>query len=201
VKKYLIFIIGFLLLMAGLILKISLCHNMKYWGNITAISRIAILFGLGLICMIPISYLSEKKKFSDSKIGWLIFNSKKVVFLILFLGVVFGLDWIGQKINYKIRDYYLSKNTETTTGTIRGIKSLDLVKVGYEKFCIVDFVIDNKLVEQGLMLKYAKKDNDYFKRFKTPKISGQNLAVDRLKGNRVEILYSKKYPSFFRINE
>jgi hypothetical protein len=131
----------------------------------------------------------------------LIHNGKKVLFIVLFLGVVFGLDWIGQKLNYKLRDYYLSNNTEQSIGVIRNIKKVDYVKVGSERFYVIDFIIDNRTVTQGLMIKYADKDNDYFNRYKKPKLTRQNLTIDYFKGSQVEILFSKRYPSFFKINE
>lgn len=121
--------------------------------------------------------------------------------LILLLAAVIGLEKLGSHINYKLRDYLLSKKTESTIGFVKGIKRIDTVKMGYEDFYVIDVIINGKIQSTGLPIKYADKDNDHFDKINNPKLDRNNLTIVKLKENQVEILYSKIYPSFFRINK
>lgn len=104
-------------------------------------------------------------------------------------------------MNYKLREYYLSNNTGTTIGFVKEFKHIDIVRTGSEKFFIIDFEINNKIQSNGLMIKHAKKDNNYFARFTNTKMIDNDMNIDKLKGLEIKILYSNKYPSFFKIQE
>ena len=194
-------IIGILLLIFGLILKITLTHNIDYWGFSKNISIIS--FIIGLVILTPFHLLDsshkDNKKIKSSKL----ILSK--VLNVIVIGVLFvcglGLEKFGNYLNYKVRDYYLSQKTESTTGIISGIKRIDIVKVGHADFYEINFKVNGENYSNGLLIDYAEKDSEYFDKFRKPIISNNNLTLGKLKGNQVQIIYSKRFPSFFRIGD
>lgn len=77
-----------------------------------------------------------------------------------------GLEKFGNYLNYWVRDYYLSQETEITTGIISGIKRIDIVKVGQADFYEIYFKGYGENYSKGLLIEYAEKDSEYFDKFK-----------------------------------
>jgi len=194
-------IIGFLLIIFGLILKITLTHNIDFWGFSKNISIIS--FIIGLVILTPFHLIDSSAKDSKKTKGSKLIFSKALnltVIAILFVCGL-GLEKVGNYLNYKVRDYYLSQETGFTTGIISGIKRVDIVKVGHADFYEISFKANGEKYSNGLLVDYAEKDSEYFDRFKEPQIRNNTMTIVKLKGNEVRIVYSKKFPSFFRIGE
>lgn len=192
-------IIGILLIVFGLILKIILSHNIDYWGFSKNISIIS--FIIGLVILTPFHWLDSSHK--DNKKTK---NSKLILSKVLNLVVIailfvcgLGLEKFGNYLNYKVRDYYLSQETEITIGIISGIKRINIVKVGHADFYEINFKVNGEDYSNGLLVDYAEKDSEYFDKFRKPIISNNNMTIGKLQGNQVQIIYSKRFPSFFRI--
>jgi len=192
-------IIGILLIVFGLILKITLSHNIDYWGFSKNISIIS--FIIGLVILTPFHLIdSAHKDTKKTKNSKLILSKALNLFVIAILFVCgLGLEKFGNYLNYKVRDYYLSQETEITTGIISGIKRIDIVKVGHADFYEINFKVNGENYSNGLLVDYAEKDSEYFDKFRKPIISSNNMTIGKLKGKQVQIIYSKRFPSFFRI--
>lgn len=194
-------VIGFLLLLFGLILKITLTHNIDYWGFAKNISIISFIIGLIILTpfhLIDSSYKDSKKVKSSKLLISKVLNLTVIVFLFV-CGL--GLEKFGNYLNYRVRNYYLSQETEITTGIISGIKRIDIVKVGHADFYEISFKANGDNYSNGLLVDYAEKDNEYFERFINPKISSSTMTIEKLKGNQIQVVYSKRFPSFFRVAE
>jgi len=189
-------IIGILLIVFGLILKITLSHNIDYWAFSKNISIIS--FIIGLVILTPFHLLDSSKTKNSKLILSKVLNL--VVVAILFVCSL-GLEKFGNYLNYKVRDYYLSQETEITTGIISGIKRIDIVKVGHADFYEINFKVNGENYSKGLLVDYADIDSEYFDKFRKPIISNNTMTIGELKGNQVKIVYSKRFPSFFRIGE
>lgn len=194
-------ILGILFLIFGLVLKTILTHNIDYWGFAKNISIIS--FIIGLVILTPFHLLdSSHKDNKKTKSSKLILSKVLNVIVIAILFVCgLGLEKFGNYLNYKVRDYYLSQETEITTGIIRGIKRIDIVKVGRADFYEINFKVNGENYSNGLLGDYAEKDSEYFDKFRKPIISNNNMAIGKLQGNQVQIIYSKRFPSFFRIGD
>jgi len=194
-------IIGVSLLVLGLTLKIVLTHNINYWGFSKNVS--IILFIIGLISLTPLRFMDSSenayKKNKSSKIILLSALNLIVIAVIFVCG--FGLERFGSYLNYKTRDYFLSHNTENTTGVIHGIKKIKIVKVGQADFYEIDFKANGKIYSNGLLVDYLIKDNENFDKSGKTEISENTMDISKLKGKIVKIVYSKRFPSFFRIEE
>ena len=192
-------IIGLLLIVFGLILKIALTYNIDYWGLSKNISIIS--FVIGLVSLTPFHLIDssnkDSKKVKGSRLIFLKVINLVVIASLFVCGL--GLEKFGNYLNYKVRDYYLSKETEITTGVISGIKRINIVKVGHADFYEISFKANGEIYSNGLLVDYADKDNVHFDKFKKPIISNSTLTIGRLKGNQTKIAYSKRFPSFFRI--
>ncbi|NPV51650.1 MAG: hypothetical protein HPY60_10725 [Candidatus Methanofastidiosum sp.] len=132
---------------------------------------------------------------------WVTRNVKQIIILILLFISILGFEKIGENLNYKLREFYLSNNTIKTVGSIKGIKRIEIVRIGRQEFYTVNFIVEKELKTYGLITKYAKKDNQHFDNYINPKFTNGTMIINRLKGAEVEVLYSKRFPSFFRIIE
>lgn len=192
---------GILLIIFGLVLKTLLTHNINYWGFSKNISIIS--FIIGLIILTPFHLLDsshkDNKKTKSSKL--ILSKSLNLIVIAILFVCGLGLEKFGAYLNYKVRDYYLSKETGTTTGIISGIKRIDIVKVGHADFYDINFKVNGENYSTGLLVDYADKDNEYFDKFKKPIISNSTMTIGKLKENQTKIVYSKRFPSFFRIVE
>ena len=200
-KTRLKYIVGFAIIIFGLLLKITLNHNMNYWG-LTKTSTI-ILLAIGLAMIFPFENertIQKNKKTLNSK-RRILKNTKSILFLGLLLIGIIGLEKIGKELNYYLRNYYLSHNTENTIGFVKGIKKIDIVKTGHAEFYMIEFNTTEKRILQGLMVDYAERDNSFFEKFKQPSFNGNEMTINNIKGNEINIKYSKKYPSFFQIDK
>jgi hypothetical protein len=194
-------IIGALLLVFGLILKITLTHNIDYWGFSKNISIISFIIGLILLTPFRLIDSSDKdsKKTKSSKL--ILSKGLNLIIIAILFVCGLGLEKFGNYLNYKTRVYFLSQNTESTIGIISGIKRINIVKVGEADFYEISFKVNRENYSNGLLLDYAEKDSEYFDKFRKPEITKNTMAIGKLKGSQVNIIYSKRFPSFFRIGE
>lgn len=147
-------------------LKITLSHNIDYWGFSKNISIISFIIGLSLLTpfhLLDSSHKDNKKTKNSKLILSKVLNL--VVIAILFVCSL-GLEKFGNYLNYWVRDYYLSQETEITTGIISGIKRIDIVKVGQADFYEIYFKGYGENYSKGLLIEYAEKDSEYFDKFK-----------------------------------
>jgi hypothetical protein len=200
-KKNLIYIVGIILIIIGLILKIILNHNIEFWRFAKGTS--IFLFAVGITVCLPFEFIKgfQKQEFKSSPLKWVTRNVKQIIILILLFISILGFEKIGENLNYKLREFYLSNNTITTVGSIKGIKQIDFVRLGRQDFYTVNFIVGKELKTYGLITKYAKKDNQHFDNYINPKITNGAMTIKKLKGAEVEVLYSKRFPSFFKIIE
>jgi hypothetical protein len=194
-------LIGITLLILGLSLKITLSHNIDFWVISKNVS--IILFAIGLILLTPTRILSTSnfslKKTSNSKM--IISKVLNLIVIALIFGCLLGLEKLGNYLNYNTRNFFLSQNTEMTSGTITGIERINILKVGYADFYLVDFKLNGEIYSSGLLVDYAEKDNANINRYSKSEISGKSMINYKLKGKNVKITYSKRFPSFLRIEE
>lgn len=196
-KRFIKYIIGFLIIVSGLTLKTCLNHNVNYWGIVKIISLLC--FIIGIAAFVPLGSVESKSHGSSSE--ELLKKMKWVgIAVIMVIGII-GFEKLGVKMNYKLRNYYLSYNTGKAVGTIRGIKRIEIVRGGHADFYVIDFSISGNTYYGGLQVKYADEDNNYFDKFIHPKVVNGGLTVSILKGDFVNIVYSKKFPSFFKVQE
>ncbi len=181
----------------GLILIVLFNHNMNYWIVITQLSRFLIIFGFGFI------FISVWEKFFD------IFNRKlekgsiKILILkilIILITFVFSFSFfnLGENLNYKLRNYFLSKNVIETNGNIENVIQLRIVKLANKDFYLINFYEGEKLLTFGVPINYAEKDN-YKLLDNMVHYDKKNLIVKPFKNLEVKIIYSKKYNSFVKI--
>lgn len=192
-------IIGILLIAFGLISKITMTHNIDYWGLSKNIS--IIFFIIGLVILTPFHLIDssnkDSKKTKNSKL--VLSKALKLTVVIILFVCSLGLERLGSYLNYRVRYYYLSQEIESTDGVVSGIKRINIVKLGHADFYEISFNVNGKNYSNGLLVNYAERDSEYFDKYGKTKISNSTLSVENLRGNQVQIIYSKKFPSFFRI--
>lgn len=187
-------------ILTGLALIAMLDHNIHYWAAVTEISFF--LFAIGLVIIIPFNDRKNNLKAKPQKVPSNQLNKlKQFGIAIILLIAVIGLEKFGAHLNYKLRNYYLSFDTEQTICYLNGIKRMDIVRGPHEDFYLVDFYIGGSLYSGALPEEYSRKDNKYFQRFSQPQIIGNGISIEKLSGHQAKVLYSKKFPSFFKIIE
>ncbi|TAJ15490.1 hypothetical protein DMA11_00950 [Marinilabiliaceae bacterium JC017] len=132
---------------------------------------------------------------------WITYHLKEISLAVVLLTAIMSLEFVGTTLNYKLRNYYLSHNTASTTGYIEGIKRISVMKKVSEEFYLIDFQTKTKNESGGLIKEYSERDNNYFNQFTTATPINKTLTIEKLKGKEVEIIYSRTFPSFFRINK
>lgn len=194
-------VIGILFIVFGLFSKITLTHNIDYWEFSKNISIIT--FIIGLVILTPFHLIDSSDKDSKkAKSSKLIFSKTLKLTVVVFLFVcALSLERLGSYLNYRVREYYLSQETESAYGIVSGIKRINIVKLGHCDFYVISFKVNGKNYSNGLLVDYAEKDREYFDKYGKPKISNSTLSKGNLKGNQVQIIYSKRFPSFFRIGD
>lgn len=111
----------------------------------------------------------------------------RIITLLGALVFTIGFENLGERANYHLRQLFLNQSVVQTIGKIDGLKRIDLVKAGEEDFYLVSFKLDQKTVQKGLIVDYAKKDGyevvDQITRIK------KTLFVPRINGRTVKIIY------------
>lgn len=193
--KNLAYIIGSFLVCIGFIFKSLFNHNLDHWVLLKYFCLLSIALGLSAI-LVPIEeeLLKKKKSAKASRAGG---NTFRVTTFLTVLILTLGLEKLGEIANYQLRTYYLNQSVVQTNGTIDSMKRIDLSKVGNEDFYLVNFEIDGKAVQKGLIVDYAQKDG--YKIVDQITRVDESLFVPIVKGRTVQIIYSDKFPSFFKI--
>ncbi|MDN3725513.1 hypothetical protein QRD02_14075 [Aequorivita sp. SDUM287046] len=200
-SKRLKIVIGIFSIVIGLTLKSLFNHNLKYWELIKYSSLFLFVIGLSIL-LFPLweewKY-KPKKKFKEQPTKWLVYYSKSVFALGFTLFTIIGLEKSGKYLNYTLRNYYLSSNSKITNGTIINYVRINLVKAGQEDFYLIQFNDGEKLIERGLLIDYSDWDND--KGSEDFKMTQNGIVVNKVKGGKVNIQFSERFPSFLKIVE
>jgi len=181
----------------GLILIVLFNHNMNYWIVITQLSTFLIIFGFGFI------FISIWKKFFVVFIRKLEKGSIKIQILkilIILITFVSSISFVnlGESLNYKLRNYFLSNNVIETKGNIENVLQLRIVKLANKDFYLINSYEGKRLLTFGIPINYVEKDN-YKLLDNMVHYDKKNLIVNRFKNLEVKIIYSKKYNSFAKI--
>ena len=198
-KKYLKYVIGISLIVAALILKSLLNHNIKYWELVKYSTILLSILGILVLLFSVWNNIREKPKKAFQKLPkeWLVYYLTNGTVLILALVAIIGIEKLGESLNFKLREYYLSQDTAKTTGILEDYIRFYLPKAEDEDFYLISFNIENQIFKKGLLVKYREKDGSYY----NGKIMLENnkLRVENMIGSKIEIEYSKKFPSFLKI--
>lgn len=161
-------------------IKATLNHNIEYWGQAKTWTVVFLIFGLvivGLPLLVKIDG-AKPNKFIDSPGKWIINRAIVIIIVALGVGMVIKMEDFAILTNQKLRDYYLSQDTETTTATIVGQVQIPYTirfRTSYQEFAVIRYSTDRETVEQG--------------------VEGRRLIA----GRELRIKYSKLHPSFFKI--
>jgi hypothetical protein len=181
----------------GLILIVLFNHNMNYWIVITQLSTFLIIFGFGFIL------ISIWEKFFVVFIRKLEKGSIKIQFfkiLIILITFVFSFSFVtlGESLNYKLRNYFLSKNIIETNGIIENVIQLRIIKIKQKDFYLIKSIKDKRVQIFKLPVDYVKKDN-YNLNNNLIKYDLKTLNIKSLKNLKIKIIYSNKFNSFVKI--
>ena len=113
--------------------------------------------------------------------------------------MVIGLEKSGKYLNYNLRNYFLNSDSKIAKGIIIDFVRIDLPKAGEEDFYLIQFNYGQKLIKKGLIIEYTVWDND--NESKNFKITDNGIVVNKIKGGKIDIMYSEKFPSFIKILE
>lgn len=175
---------------------------MNYWSFATVFSILS--FVVGLVLLVPRNLEktnSKEKKSLSHSMSKIVEKLKMLILIIVLFVVALGLERLGEILNYRLRDYFLNQNTAIVTGYAKGIKRIDLVKIGYEDFYMIDFNVGDKVQSSGLMLTYAAKDSGLFTGMNQYKNSESQLIINNLRSGKIQVKYSRKFPSFFKVDK
>jgi hypothetical protein len=192
-----IYILGIFMAIIGLILIVLFNHNMNYWIVITQLSTFLIIFGFGFIL------ISIWEKFFVVFIRKLEKGSIKIQFfkiLIILITFVFSFSFVtlGESLNYKLRNYFLSKNIIETNGIIENVIQLRIIKIKQKDFYLIKSIKDKRVQIFKLPVDYVKKDN-YNLNNNLIKYDLKTLNIKSLKNLKIKIIYSNKFNSFVKI--
>lgn len=168
------------MVLGGFLMKATLNHNINYWGQVKTWTIVLLIFGLVVVGLSFLMKVDNAKpnKFMDNPGKWILNRSIVIIIVAVGVGIVIKLEDLAVLTNKKLRDYYLSKDTETTTATVIGqIKIPYTIKLrtSYQEFSMIQYPTTKGVVEQGL--------------------EGRKLIA----GRQLRIKYSKIHPSFFRV--
>src|SRR5690606_6447559 len=105
----------------------------------------------------------------------------------------------GKYLNYNLRNYFLNSDSKIAKGIIIDFVRIDLPKAGEEDFYLIQFKYGQKLINKGLLIEYSDWDNkNQSKKFK---IKDKGIVVNKIKGGKIDIMYSENFPSFIKIVE
>lgn len=175
---------------------------MNYWSFVRGFSILS--FAVGLILLVPRNLEkinSPGKKSLSPRFGKVTAKLKTLILTVLLFAVILGLESLGANLNYRLRDYFLNHDTAVTTGYAKGLKRIDLVKIGHADFYLIDFKAGDKIQASGLMVTYAARDSELFTKMNQNKMGERQLIINNLRSGKVQVKYSKKFPSFFKVNE
>ncbi|MBU2950437.1 hypothetical protein KO493_06995 [Tamlana agarivorans] len=191
-------LLAILLILAGTTIKALFGHLAKNWANLESISLILYLIGFTLLLYNLVSRIdknNEEISFKNNPLKW-IFGRSFFIY-ILVIPVMVGLMYFSENLNIKIQEHFLKENTEKTIATFIGFeKQSYLIKYGKEtkEFAMFQYKTPNGIIYQGLPKKNFKPKKSSF----TVKNS-QLVISNKMTNQKVEIIYSKKYPTIFKI--
>lgn len=200
-KKNLNISIGIILIVIGLILKSFFNHDLEYWELIKYCSLILFVLGLSSLLFSVWEKWNRKpiKTFKQKPTNWILFYSKNIISFGLMLLMVIGLEKTGKYLNYNLRNYFLNSDSKIAKGIIIDFVRIDLPKAGEEDFYLIQFKYGQKLINKGLLIEYSDWDNK--NQSKKIKIKDKGIVVNKIKGGKIDIMYSEIFPSFIKIVE
>jgi hypothetical protein len=191
---------GIIIILIGLTLKAIFNHNIEYWFTIKNTCLVIFFVGLGIF-QFPIwnkiyNNISVSKK--ENKKKWLVNRTLKIVLILFYVSSVVILEKVGKRLNFELRNSYLSENTIKTKGKIIDYKKLDLVRTGEEEFYLVRFEHNGRILTKGILNDYDLWENENSQIYS---LKNCELKLNKVIGSTVEIEYSEKYPSFLRMTK
>jgi hypothetical protein len=204
-KGKLRYIIGGLLIILGLTLKSLLTHNIEYWGIVKTWTILLFIVGMVflLLNLLLRFDIQPEISFLKTPIKWLAQFLRTVVILVVIVGISVCFENLGSFLNRKLKNHYLSFDTEKGEGTLISIKTVTYrIKRAHEKrFYLIEYNTDNRTIQQGL--DFDEIDSKLLIKKSTVELSNNadKLNVNNLIGLKFTVEYSKKYPSFFRVVE
>lgn len=197
-RKNLYYIVGAFLITSAIVLKSTLNHNFEVWLTVKNTTLILLVLGVTSI-FVNIWGMVDSKNKSFRKLPFkeIIIKFINGLLIILMFLLVLGLENFSEFLNYKIRDYYLSKNTIETQGTINEYFRYYLPHMEDEDFYLVSFKVNDKTVDKGVLVDYCELDGQ--RNFEKIIFNENTLSVQSGIGSNVKIVYSKSFPSFFKI--
>lgn len=194
-------IVAALFILTGFLVKGFWEHNYKYeiWIWIQRSSFILLFSGF-LLLLYTISDRIWKKIFQINEsislgVKQLI---KHLSILVLTIALVYVFFPLGTSINIKLRDYYLKKETTTSTGYMRNTIKYEF-KFKSQLFILVDYSVNGEKKRAGLMYELIDHDkidiSEYLIDENIFGTKGPHIVGD----SKVKIRHSTKYPSFFTI--
>ena len=122
---------------------------------------------------------------------------------ILIIPIIISLFLTGQFLNNKLKNHYLEKETAETKATFIGFREQSyLGRYGTtmsEKFAIIKYKTNFGIITQGLKEEEFEKNKKHFK--SELNIGEKNSNGGKLNTRKATIIYSLKFPSFFKIKE
>tara|TARA_R110001632_G_scaffold64960_16_gene154277 strand:- start:2542 stop:3144 length:603 start_codon:yes stop_codon:yes gene_type:complete len=196
-------IFGIFFIVLGLLTKSIFGHLAENWANVQVVSIILYMIGLTIL-FYRIIVKSENRKgieFRKKPVKWIL---KRPLFIyILIIPIIISLFLTGQFLNNSLKDHYLEKETAETKATFIGFKEQSyLGRYGTttsEKFAIIKYNTNFGIITQGLKKEEFEKNKKHFKselNFGERNSNGGNLNI-----RKATIIYSLKFPSFFKIKE
>ncbi|TNJ40998.1 hypothetical protein KFZ70_04110 [Tamlana fucoidanivorans] len=191
-------LIAIILIIIGTTVKALFGHLALNWANLESTSLILYLIGFTILIYNLVSRIDKNRKelsFKKNPLKWIF--SRSIFIYILIIPIVIALIYLGENLNIKMQEYFLGQDTEKTVATFVGFEQQSyLIKYGREtkEFAMFEYKTPNGLIKQGLPKEEFKlKKSSYT-------VENNKLVIpNNIKNQKVEIVYSKRFPSIFKI--
>jgi amino acid transporter len=196
-------IFGILFILLGVLTKSIFGHLAEHWSTIEIISVILCVIGLTIVFYKLIVKSDNRKgiKFRKKPLKW-IFKRPLFIYILIIPSIV-SLFFTGKFLNDKLKNHYLEKEISETKATFIGFSEQSyLGKYGTstsEKFAILRYNTNCGIITQGLKNEEFEKNRKYFK--SELNIEKRSYNGENMNTRKATIIYSLKYPSFFRIKK
>ena len=109
-----------------------------------------------------------------------------------------AFKFLGEEVNYRLRSRILQGDTVTVLATLQEVHTSRIPKGGSQTFLMVHLAGESRETVRGLPLSYLKRDLPDFSPIGMR--NSETLEVRSLNRGEAEVTYSKRFPSFFKIN-
>lgn len=187
-------LVGVLLILGGFLLRVFFIHSYEYWTALDLISFLTIILGL-------ISLYASVKSYFFKKYRRVFNRNIKMITNLVLVTITAMLVWIcipySRELNYNLWSSNLDKNGYVVDGWYLGEIKLGGHRYGNEKFYLVSFERDGKLVNSGVYAQHQDREGNLA--LKMIEIKESFLKIKGDKYSKVKIQCSKKYPSMIKI--